>query len=301
MILVLKCIIEESKTTCFVRYKAQNSEGKNMKKKKIYLYEEKENVFLEATLHKDKKQADKRPAVIVCPGGGYLVVGTTEGSPSANKFFSKGFNTFVLNYSILSAAKFDENNPDDFAPVKDLERAVDYIRNNAGELNIDSEKVCIAAFSAGGHLAARYCFTHEDVKEKIKALILVYPMLDFRYKIGPASDMEDVFQTELFKSVSRELFGKFPPDESAIKKFSNHVLLDEMSKDECQDIPPLFIHHAKNDKIVSFKSTEDVIEILDNKNILYEAFLTEDGIHANPFYDSAWFESAISWLNKILA
>lgn len=274
---------------------------KNIKKDKIYLYEGNEKLFLDAFLVEDDLNVDIRPAVIVCPGGGYLTVGTSEGAPVANRFCEDGYNVFVLNYSILDDAKFDEDNSELFAPVKDLEKAVEYLINNAEVLKIDVDKISIAAFSAGGHLAARYVMQNKNVSDKIKALILVYPMLDFRYKIGPAEAMEDVFQTDLFKTVSQQVFGEFPPKESAICQFSNHQFLASMDTEDVCKMPPMFIYHAENDKIVSFSSSKYFIQILAAKGADFDTYFTPSGEHANPFYDPEWFDEALKWLKDKLA
>jgi len=42
----------------------------------------------------------KRPAVIICPGGGYDHISKAEGEPIALSFCAKGFHSFVLTYSV---------------------------------------------------------------------------------------------------------------------------------------------------------------------------------------------------------
>ena len=39
-----------------------------------------------------------RPAVIICPGGGYKMVSEREGEPIAVKLLGMGAQAFVLNY-----------------------------------------------------------------------------------------------------------------------------------------------------------------------------------------------------------
>ena len=41
----------------------------------------------------------KRPAVVICPGGGYEFCSFREGEPVALELLSKGYQTFVLRYS----------------------------------------------------------------------------------------------------------------------------------------------------------------------------------------------------------
>jgi acetyl esterase/lipase len=41
-----------------------------------------------------------RPAVIICPGGGYSFKSDREGEPIAMRFLAAGFHAFVLQYSV---------------------------------------------------------------------------------------------------------------------------------------------------------------------------------------------------------
>ena len=45
-------------------------------------------------------QESERPAIVICPGGGYLYCSPREGEPVALEFAKRGFNAFVLEYSV---------------------------------------------------------------------------------------------------------------------------------------------------------------------------------------------------------
>ena len=49
---------------------------------------------------------EKRPAMLVIPGGGYNFCSDREGEPVALAFMAMGFNAFVLRYSIKENAAF---------------------------------------------------------------------------------------------------------------------------------------------------------------------------------------------------
>lgn len=87
----------------------------------------------------------KRPGVIICPGGGYGHLSDREGEPVAMQFLAMGYHAFILYYSLT---------PDGFPyPQMELAMAVAIVRSLASEYHIDSEKIVVAGFSAGGHLA----------------------------------------------------------------------------------------------------------------------------------------------------
>lgn len=87
------------------------------------------------------------PAVIVCPGGGYnYVVYDKEGTEIASWLNSNGFTALVLKYRV-------PKNRD--GAFQDVQRALSLARANAKKWNIDSKRLGVMGFSAGGNLAAK--------------------------------------------------------------------------------------------------------------------------------------------------
>ena len=111
----------------------------------------------------------KRPAMLVIPGGGYNSVSKREGEPIALEYYRKGYEVFVLNYSLRDAIK--ESRPED-----EGHRALMYI---SALPSVDSSRIAVAGFSAGGHLAACLA-SHAGIlghEGFIKALVLGYPVI----------------------------------------------------------------------------------------------------------------------------
>lgn len=50
-------------------------------------------------------QQQKRPAVVICPGGGYTTLARKEGEPVALKINGMGYHAFVLQYSVIFKEK----------------------------------------------------------------------------------------------------------------------------------------------------------------------------------------------------
>lgn len=125
-------------------------------------------------------QGKKRPAVLICPGGGYERTSVREAEPIAIQMNSMGFHAFVLYYSCAPAV----------FPVPQLEAAaaIKLIRERAEEWKIAEDKIIIAGFSAGGHLAASIGnfwnreFLYQGLGAKPKqirpdGMILCYPVI----------------------------------------------------------------------------------------------------------------------------
>lgn len=129
----------------------------------------------------DEMKIQKRPIILICPGGGYHKVSYREGEPLAMHFLSLGYHACVLQYSVSQEA---------FYPTQLLEvtESVRQIHEHAKEWYIDTKKIVLAGASAGGHLAANYCafWKREFLVEKSgmqremlkpRGLILCYPVI----------------------------------------------------------------------------------------------------------------------------
>lgn len=110
-------------------------------------------------------------AVVICPGGGYARLAFQhEGVQFAEWLNSIGITGIVLKYRMPNKHKE--------VPLDDLQQAIRYTRSKAKEWGID--KVGVAGFSAGGHLAATASTklgynTADDVKPDFS--ILFYPVI----------------------------------------------------------------------------------------------------------------------------
>lgn len=130
-----------------------------------------------------------RPAMIICPGGGYEFCSDREAEPMALEFVARGYQAFVLDYDVLDpdlAAKGVCLLP---SPQQNLAHAVACVRAHAEEWSVDAGRICILGCSAGGHLCAAYSglaqrkdfaadmgYTREDIA--VCAQVLCYPVID---------------------------------------------------------------------------------------------------------------------------
>ena len=114
-------------------------------------------------------------AVIIIPGGGYSYVsGSYEGSDWAPFYLDLGFTAAVLTYNL------PHGNPE--VPLNDGRAALQYLRENAEDLQINPHRIGVMGFSAGGHLASTIA-THLTGSELPAFQILFYPVItmDSRY------------------------------------------------------------------------------------------------------------------------
>lgn len=225
----------------------------------------------------------KRPAVIVCPGGGYVYCSRAEGEPVAMAYAAKGFHTFVLRYSTGRAAA-------GFAPLKELSWVIGYIREHAEEWNVDPEKIVSCGFSAGGHLALSSGLLGEH---KPNAMILGYPAAS-----GPNFPGAD-FMLKL-------LTGKETVTDEDAKRFD---LVSQIGK----DAPPVFIAATAQDVLTGMGALP-IAQKYCQLGLDYELHIFQHGPHgyslanettsdgSSRYMNAAfahWHELSVAWLHKL--
>ncbi len=90
-------------------------------------------------------------AVVVFPGGGYHILAIDlEGTEVCDWLNSIGVNCVLLKYRVPDSGPY----PKSPAALQDAQRALGLVRQHAAEWGIDSNRVGVLGFSAGGHLAA---------------------------------------------------------------------------------------------------------------------------------------------------
>lgn len=256
----------------------------------------------------------RRPAVIICPGGGFTFTSDREAEPVASIFLSKGYHSFVLRYSTESMG-VSKVYPD---VVVELANAVVTIRHNADKWGIDPSKIAILGFSAGGTVAALYSVNwHRDwlgklvnaPKEVLKpsAVILAYPVVDFAVMNEVTKNNRNTPAAGvLFKMMSLALgSSKFTEDD--LRELSATYHVDE-------NTPPTFIWTTADDEVVPVESVISYVNALARNKIPFEFHVFEKGIHGLSLADKTtasnpqqinppvakWIELALSWLERHL-
>ena len=100
--------------------------------------------------------AEKRTgaAVVVCPGGGYHILAMDlEGTEVCDWLNSIGVTAVLLKYRVPARTGM----PSHAAAQQDAQRAMGLVRAHANEWGIDTNKLGMLGFSAGGNLAALSC------------------------------------------------------------------------------------------------------------------------------------------------
>ncbi len=202
----------------------------------------------------------KRPAVLICPGGGYGHCSDREAEPIALQYVAADMAAFVLRYSVAENAGFP-------TCVLEALTAIKTIRENAEEWDVNPDQIAVCGFSAGGHLAASVsAFWNADfAKEafgdielcKPNAAILCYPVITS----GPWAH--------------RGSFNRLVGEDATQKRLE----LVSLEKQVTENYPPTFLWHTGQDATVPVMNSIMMAEALAEKAIPFELHIYPTGPH----------------------
>ncbi len=243
------------------------------------------------TIYKARPVSGKTAAIIICPGGGYgILAASHEGSDVARVFQEWGITAFVLKYRLPDDTAMVNK---ETAPLQDAQRAIQIVRQKAGEWGIDPGKIGIMGFSAGGHLAST-ASTHFDnhlidnpstTSLRPDFSVLIYPVISFSDSLTHMGSRNN-------------LLGKNPSPEK-ITLYSNELQVNAKT-------PTAFLVHAGDDKSVKPGNSIRYYEALLKNNVAAELHLYQNGGHGfgmnNITTGDKWMERLKNWLlaNKYL-
>ncbi|WP_418262415.1 alpha/beta hydrolase [Flavobacterium faecale] len=275
-------IVPNSKASAGYKETAETSEDGSIRIKKISQPE--------LLVFYPKKEKATGAAVLICPGGGYRLLSmTNEGFSIAKKLNENGITAFILKYRLPSDEIMIDKT---IGPLQDAQQAIKLIRENALEHHINSNKIGIMGFSAGGHLAST-AGTHfvkmvidnpNNTSLRPDFMVLVYPVISFG---------------EFQHKGSRENLIGTNPNEELVKLYSNELQISKGT-------PITFLVHAADDKAVPYQNSVNFYTNLNQEGIKSEMHIYQSGGHGfglnNKTTKDSWFQSMIYWLenNKMI-
>ena len=225
-------------------------------------------------------------SVIICPGGSYCYLGIKkEGFQVAEWLQKNGITSFVLRYR---TGLRHNRHP---AMIQDLQRAIQLVRENHATYRIDTCKVGIIGFSAGGHLAgiaATYHQTNFMDDLGIQPDISLRP--DFVAMIYPVVSMTDSLA---HKKSRRNLLGRhYSPEIQNMMSLELNVQ---------NDMPPVFMIHCTKDKTVDYRNALYYYNELAQKDVPCEFITYYEaghgfGINPNSSHAPSWINRFMPWI-----
>ena len=212
---------------------------------------------------RQEKEKKIRPAVIICPGGGYEeVCFSGEGTPIMNFMEANGYVAFMLKYRVGRDGVYP-------APQEDLAKAIRYVREHAEEYGLDPENVMVLGGSAGGHL----CASEAMFYERPDKITLCYPVISL--------------EKEAHEGSAKALTG-------GKKELRTALSVEHLVR---ENYPPTFLWTCADDDCVPPSNTVRMGEALERAGGLHEMHVYPSGGHGCAL---AFSKSACDWSQEML-
>lgn len=220
-------------------------------------------------------------AMLLIPGGSYSGIHEGQAEPFARWLNGHGITAFVLRYRLGSAGY---RYP---AQLQDAVEAMRQIRAGSEKWKIDPQRIGVMGFSAGGHLASTLINRPEDgeIEGRTSAIsprpdlaILCYPVISMLTKPHPTS---------------REMLIGTHPDEALVSLTSSELQVRP-------GLPPCFLWHTLEDKLVPPEHAQLYAAALHQRGIPHEFHLYQDGDHGTGLIGTnhPWFDDLLFWLKS---
>lgn len=227
-------------------------------------------------------------AVIVCPGGSYSWHDMNyEGRQVAEWLNENGISALVLKYRVATVSAYifgyrilglGNKYPD---MLTDVEDALRYAYTNADSLRIDTTRIGVMGFSAGGHLAM-LSYTHNRTPYKPHFLCPIYPVVTM-------SDERYVHH--------RSRRGALGVWRQMDKPMRDSLSLEKQIPADC---PPVFLVNCMDDKTVKYQNSELLDSALTANNIPHKYLRYSTGGHGFGASDAKGTEESRQWKKEFL-
>jgi acetyl esterase/lipase len=278
--------------------------------RKEVIYGRKFGTALTMDVFTPKKNANGAGVIFVVSGGWY----SDHGSISLvfplyiQPLLDKGYTVFAVVHG---------SNPKFAIPeiLEDLHRSVRFIRHNAKEFGIDSNRLGIIGGSAGGHLSLMQGCGGKDGDPKandpvdkessrVQAVVAFYPPTDF-LNWGENS------KVMLGSHPKVPVKGAFDFQRRDPKTNSFVLITDEKEREEigkkispithvAKDNPPTLIVHGDKDELVPLQQAEIMAAKLKEAGVPSELIVKKGGKHDGALV-TEHFPKALEWFDKYLA
>lgn len=207
--------------------------------------------------------------VVILPGGGYAHHAINhEGHAFAEWFDSIGISSAICTYRMRGKGNQGKGYAHP-APMIDAQRAIQTLRSQAEELNLDPNRIGVIGFSAGGHLASTVStqFVSADPTSP-DPVLRVSSRPDFSILCYPVIALGKPFT---HRGSQNNLLGA-DADAEQVQSLSNETRVSEQT-------PPTFLFHTAEDKVVPVQNSLVYYEACVDHGVDVEMHLFNNGRH----------------------
>ena len=227
-------------------------------------------------------------AVIVCPGGSYCWHDMLhEGSEVAEWLQANGINAFVLKYRVASISAYclgyrviglGNKYPN---MLTDVEEALRYVYQHADSFRIDTMRIGVMGFSAGGHLTMMSA-THNRTQYKPAFVCPIYPVVTM--------------------SDNRYVHHRSRRGALGVWGHLNRQMRDSLSLEKhiSSDCPPVFLVNCVDDPVVKYQNSELLDSALTANHVPHRYIQYRTGGHGFGASETKGTAECRQWKNEFL-
>lgn len=227
-----------------------------------------------------KREGDL-PAVLVVHGGAWRSGNRQQLRTYAKELAKRGIVCFAIDYRLAPEHKFP-------AQIEDCREAVKWIRANATEFKVDTERLGAIGYSAGGHLVCLLATTGEKPKEE-------NGNVDTRIKAAAAGGAPTDFRSfpDNGKWAEYWMGGDLRTCPDLFREASATAFVDK-------EDAPVFFFNGTVDKVVPIAWSQSCYEALKSIGVKTEMHTIEGAGHMEAARDVAALEKAFAFLEAEL-
>lgn len=235
------------------------------------------------------KTKNKRAAIMIIHGGGWRSGNRAQHYPLAQRLSDLGYVCFTPEYRLSTEALYP-------TAIYDLKSALRWIHANAKKFNVDTNKIAVLGFSAGGELAAFLGVTVGNSKfegdecnlkssSSVNAVVDLDGTLSFVHpESGEGDDSKKTSAATYWFGYSKKENPNLWEEASPLTYVSKNTS------------PTLFINSSVERM---HAGRNDFLKALNENKIYSEVKTFSDAPHSFPLFDP-WFEPAVKYIDEFL-
>ena len=235
------------------------------------------------------KAKERRPAIIIIHGGGWRTGNRTQHYALAQRLADLGYVCFTPEYRLSTEALYP-------TAVYDLKSVIRWVHAHAKNYDIDTTRIVVMGFSAGGQLAALLGTTIANLKfegetcrlnysSNVQAIVDLDGTLSFVHpESGEGDDSKKTSAATYWFGYSKK---------ENLKLWEEASPLTHVSK----LTPPTLFINSSVDRMHAGR--DDFMKVLRENNIYTEVKTFEKAPHHFPFFNP-WFEPMVKYVDEFL-
>ncbi len=267
----------------------------------VYCRQNGRDLHLDAFYPTKASRGQLRPAVLLIHGGGWRSGDRSQHEPMAQRLAAAGYVAVTPEYRLSTEAQYP-------AAVHDLKAAIRWLRANARQYGIDTNRIATLGFSAGGQLAALLGATgnpatagqalptlegagcHQGHSTAVQAVVDIDGLLAFDHPESGEGDDR--------KSTSAATYWFGGPKAQTLALWHEASALTYADRQTA----PIVVINSSVDRMHAGR--DDLLKQLTARGIYSEVHTFPEAPHVFPLFHP-WFEPTmaytITFLNKVLA